>query len=91
VPFLVVQASYASPVTEKADVVLPAAIWAEQGGHFVNLEGRVQAAQPGLKAPRGVKTDAAVFQALGDDLGLKLDDNWQAALRSRVSINRLID
>jgi formate dehydrogenase major subunit len=91
VPFMVVQASYTSALAEKADVVLPAAIWAEQGGHFVNLEGRLQAAQPGLAAPRDVKTSAAIFQALGETLGLKLNDKWRAALDTRVSINQLIE
>jgi formate dehydrogenase major subunit len=87
VPFLVVQASYASAVTEKADVVLPAAIWAEQEGHFVNLEGRLQAAQKGVDAPRDAMASADVFQALAKGLGVKLDENWREALQNRVSIN----
>ena len=43
-PFLVAQASYASKLTAMADVVLPVTMWAEQSGHYVNLEGRVQEA-----------------------------------------------
>jgi predicted molibdopterin-dependent oxidoreductase YjgC len=87
VPFLVVQASYASSVTEKADVVLPAAIWAEQEGHFVNLEGRLQEAQKGVNAPRDAKDSTDVFQALASGLGVKLDKKWREALKSRVPIN----
>ncbi len=49
-PFLVAQASYASKLTEMADVVLPVTTWAEQSGHYVNLEGRVQEATAALQA-----------------------------------------
>jgi formate dehydrogenase major subunit len=91
VPFLVVQASYASPVTEKADVVLPAAIWAEEKGHYVNLEGRLQEARQGLTAPRDVRSSAATLQALAAGLGLTLDEKWREAIESRVSINTICE
>ena len=90
VPFLVVQASYASALTAKADVVLPAAMWAEEEGHFVNLEGRLQEARHGLTAPRDVRSNAAVFQALAKGLGMELDDKWHEALRRRVSMNDMV-
>jgi formate dehydrogenase major subunit len=45
VPFLVVQASYVSPLTAIADVVLPVGTWMEQDGHYLSLEGRLQEAQ----------------------------------------------
>jgi len=48
--FTVVQASYHSPLVEKADVVLPTPIWAERRGHVTNLEGKVL---PGVKALEG--------------------------------------
>jgi formate dehydrogenase major subunit len=51
-PFLVVQASYASELTEQADVVLPVEIWAEQEGHYLNLEGRLQKAVRTLQGSR---------------------------------------
>jgi formate dehydrogenase major subunit len=90
-PFLVVQASYVSPLTEKADVVLPAATWAEQAGHYINLEGRLQDAKAGLTPPRDVKTSSAIFEALGEALGVALDDGWRDAIGARPSMNRLND
>jgi formate dehydrogenase major subunit len=43
--YLVVQASYESKLTEQADVVLPVSIWAEQEGHYINLDGRIRKAE----------------------------------------------
>ena len=40
--FVVVQASYASPLTERAALVLPGAIWSEQNSTLTNIEGRIQ-------------------------------------------------
>jgi len=88
VPFVVVQASYASPLTDRADVVLPAAIWAEQAGHYVNLEGRLQEARQGLMPPRDVRSNLAIFQALAEALGITLDENWRDALQQRVWIGQ---
>jgi formate dehydrogenase major subunit len=87
-PFLVVQASYASPLTDRADVVLPAAIWAEQAGHYVNLEGRLQEARQGLNPPREVRSNMAIFQALAETLGITLQDNWRDALQQRIWIGQ---
>jgi formate dehydrogenase major subunit len=80
VPFLAVQASYASPVTEKADVVLPVGMWAEQEGHYLNMDGRLQVAQRGLQSPKGVRSNLEVLQAVAGHLGVELDSDWRQAL-----------
>jgi predicted molibdopterin-dependent oxidoreductase YjgC len=82
-PFLAVQASYVSRLTAMADVVLPVAMWAEEEGHYVNLEGRVQKANPALEAPIGVRTNEGALKALAGQLGIETDENWEAALCSR--------
>jgi formate dehydrogenase major subunit len=64
VEFLVVQASYKSPLVERADVVLPATIWAERSGTIINTEGCRQAVCAGLKPPAQVKEDLEVLQLL---------------------------
>jgi NADH dehydrogenase/NADH:ubiquinone oxidoreductase subunit G len=79
-PFLVVQASYVSPLTELADVVLPVETWTEQAGHYVNLEGRVQSAAAGLAAPEQVRSNVAALAGLADRFGITLDLDWAAAL-----------
>ena len=69
VRFLAVQASYFGPLVERADVVLPAATWAEKAGTLVNTEGRVQDLRPAAAAPAGVKTDEEILTALAARLG----------------------
>ncbi len=48
--FIAVQASFISPLTEQADVVLPMAIWSERAGSLTNTEGRVQKVQQSGRA-----------------------------------------
>lgn len=81
-PFLAVQASYSSPLTAMADVVLPVEVWSEQAGHFLNLEGRLQEARAGLQAPGEVRANAEVLREIADVLGFKLANDWQAGLGS---------
>jgi NADH-quinone oxidoreductase chain G len=47
--FLVVADLFESNTTEIADVVLPLCSWAEYSGHFVNLEGTIQAFEAAMK------------------------------------------
>lgn len=82
-PFLAVQASYVSRLTAMADVVLPVEMWAEQEGHYVNLEGRVQKTTPSLVAPDGVRSNADALQSLAGKLGIKTSDDWQTVLHAR--------
>jgi formate dehydrogenase major subunit len=84
-PFLVAQASYASKLTKMADVVLPVTIWAEQGGHYVNLEGRLQEAVAALQAVDGVRSNVEALQAVAQQVGVETKDNWKEALFQRKS------
>jgi predicted molibdopterin-dependent oxidoreductase YjgC len=84
-PYLVVQASYESRLTEQADVVLPVTIWSEQQGHFLNLDGRLQRAQQALAAPGLVRDNLAVLSELAMRMNLSLDLNWQQALHGHSS------
>ncbi len=85
VPFIVAQASYASRLTAIADVVLPVAMWAEQAGHYVSLDGRVQKARAALTPPTEVRSNLAALQAVAERLGMLSDADWQSALRERVA------
>ena len=89
-PFLVAQASYASKLTEMADVVLPVTMWAEQSGHYVNLEGRVQEASFSLTAPDGVRSNVAALQAVAQQVGVKTKDNWKETLFQRKSVVEIV-
>ncbi|MCL0050276.1 molybdopterin-dependent oxidoreductase [Dehalococcoidia bacterium] len=66
--FVAAQASYSGPLLERADVVLPTAIWAEKSGTLVNTEGRSQALHAALRPPAGVKDDSEILKALADRL-----------------------
>jgi predicted molibdopterin-dependent oxidoreductase YjgC len=84
-PFIAVQASHASPVTAMADVVLPVEMWAEQEGHYLNLEGRLQKAQQGLRPPDEAWSNAKVLEAVAARTGYVLDTDWKKGLKGRVS------
>jgi formate dehydrogenase major subunit len=82
-PFLAVQASYASRLTAMADVVLPVEMWAEQEGHFVSLDGRLQKTARILSAAEGIRSNAAALESLAGQIGLETNPNWNAALCER--------
>jgi formate dehydrogenase major subunit len=83
-PFIAAQASYMSPATAMADVILPVQAWAEQQGHYLNLEGRLQAAHRGLNPPSKVWPNTKVLEAIAASLRFALDDDWKRDLQSRV-------
>ncbi len=66
--FTVVQASYMSPLADKADVVLPAPLWYERTGHVTNLEGKVLPLDAALPMPDGVRDEAEVLEKLTEML-----------------------
>jgi predicted molibdopterin-dependent oxidoreductase YjgC len=68
-PFLVCQDTHWSRNAEQADVVLPAAAFAEAGGTWVNTEGRVRTYAPALPCPGSARPDGAILAALAGRLG----------------------
>lgn len=66
---LVVSDLFLSETAQRADVVLPAAQWAEEEGTMTNLEGRVLLRRRAAAPPHGVWTDAQFLTALADRLG----------------------
>ncbi len=91
VPFKAVQASYISPATAMADVVLPVEMWAEQEGHYLSLEGRLQAARRAVKAPEKVRSTAEALEAVAQKLGLALNADWKAGLQQRVLTTSILE
>ncbi|MGV8027185.1 MAG: molybdopterin-dependent oxidoreductase [Anaerolineaceae bacterium] len=80
VPFVIVQSSYNSSLTSKADVVLPSFTWLEQEGHYMNLDGKLTSAKAALKAPEGVACNAGILKNVAGKLGLKVSEDWQTVL-----------
>jgi formate dehydrogenase major subunit len=83
-PYLVVQASYASKLTEKADVVLPVGLWSEQAGHYLSLDGRLQQAEKAVNAPQDVRDNSAVLAEVAMRMNMPVKKDWQAALHERT-------
>ncbi len=55
-----------------ADIVLPAASYAEKDGTYVNTEGRVQFAEKAVFAPGDAREDWTILRALADAIGVKV-------------------
>jgi formate dehydrogenase major subunit len=90
VPFKIVQASYVSPATAVADVVLPVEMWAEQEGHYLNLEGRLQEVHRGLNPPEEVRSHVDILEAIAAQLDFSLDPGWRDELGKRVPMNAIM-
>ncbi len=73
VEFLAVQDIFLNETAQLADVVLPAASFAEKEGTFTNTERRVQLIRPALDVPGSARPDWAIIT----DLANRLDANWQ--------------
>lgn len=66
--FLIVQDIFLNETAELADLVLPAASFAEKDGTFVNTERRVQRVRRALDAPGDARTDLDIICALARKL-----------------------
>lgn len=67
--FLVVSDFFMSETAELADVVLPAAQWAEEDGTVTNLEGRIILRPIATEPPGLVRTDLQIICDIADRLG----------------------
>jgi len=67
--FMVVQDIFLTETAKMADVVLPAATFAEKFGTYVNTERRVQIGRPVIKPLPGVRQDYEIIADLAERLG----------------------
>jgi predicted molibdopterin-dependent oxidoreductase YjgC len=81
VKFLVVQDIFLTETAELADVVLPAAAYAEKEGTFTNTERRVQRVRQALLPPKGACDDLSIIKAISDRMDparkIKYKDDFQ--------------
>ncbi len=70
---LVVQDIFMTETAQFADVVLPAASFAEKQGHFTNTERRVQQLQAALVSPGMARVDWQIVQ----DIANAMNATWQ--------------
>ena len=69
--FLVVQDIFLTETAELADVVLPAACWAEKEGTFTNTERRVQLIRKAINPPGDALEDWIIIKKLAEKLDLE--------------------
>ncbi|MBR9729179.1 formate dehydrogenase subunit alpha [Shewanella intestini] len=72
IPFLVVQDIFLTETAKFADIVLPAAAFAEKTGHFTNTERRVQRLEPILPPPGQARQDWKIIHEIANRMGA----NW---------------
>jgi formate dehydrogenase alpha subunit len=70
--FLVVQDIFLTETAELADVVLPAACFAEKDGTFTNTERRVQRVRRAVPPPGEAREDSAIITELAGRMGYEM-------------------
>jgi formate dehydrogenase alpha subunit len=70
--FLVVQDIFLTETAQLADVVLPAASFAEKDGTFTNTERRVQRVRKGVEPPGQARTDWEIIADLASRMGYEM-------------------
>lgn len=83
-PFVIYQGSHGDRGAHRADIILPGAAYTEEGGLFVNTEGRPQLAQRASFAPGQAKENWAILRALSAETGTVLPFDSLAALRRQL-------
>ena len=68
-----------------ADLVLPAASWAEKSGTFTNTERRVQWCDQIVSPPEDVKPDLWIINEIGNRMGLQLGSNEAEAVLAEIN------
>ena len=71
--FLVVQDIFPTETAVMADVILPAAAFAEKDGTFTNTERRVQKLRKAVQPPGEAKPDWQIISALAERMGYPFD------------------
>jgi len=86
--FLAVQEIFMTETAEMADVVLPAAAWAEKDGSYTSMERRVQWIDQAISPPGEAREGLSVICEVADRLGLGFGPLDASAVLEEI--NRLI-
>jgi predicted molibdopterin-dependent oxidoreductase YjgC len=85
VEFLAVQDIFMNETAEMADVVLPAASFAEKSGTFTSTERRVQLIRPALKPPGEARPDWQIITGLANRLGAEWSYEGPADILAEIA------
>ena len=83
-PLVIYQGSHGDRGAHRADVILPSAAYTEEGGLFVNTEGRPQLALRACHPPGEAKENWAILRALSAELSRALPYDSLPQLRQAL-------
>lgn len=83
--FLVVQDIFLTDTAQMADLVLPAAVWAEKCGTFTNTERRVQWCDQITQPPDAARADLWIINEVGNRMDLQLDGGDAQKVLSEIN------
>lgn len=83
--FLVVQDLFLTETAQLADVVLPAASFAEKEGTFTNTERRIQRVRKAVEPPGTSRTDLDIIAALAARMGYTMPNTVPDAVMAEIS------
>ena len=86
--FLVVQDIFMTATAKLADVVLPAAVWAEKEGSYTSTERRVQWSSKAIEPPGSALSDLDIICLVAGRMGLEFD--YPDAASVLAEINHLV-
>jgi formate dehydrogenase major subunit len=87
---LAVQDIFMTATAQLADVILPAAAWAEKEGTFTSTERRVQWTERAVAPPGEARADLEIICELAGRLGLASQFSYADAAAVLYEINRLV-
>ena len=88
--FLVVQEIFLTETAQLADVVLPAACFAEKEGTFTNTERRIQRVRKAVEPPGQARTDLEIVMDLSARLGQPMSyDSPEAVMQEIAALTRI--
>ena len=83
--FKIVQTSYMDEFAELADVILPSKIWAEEEGHYLTTDGRIELNRQALIPGVQQRSVSEVLAGLAEKSGFSLQSDWQAVVTDKIS------
>ena len=86
--FTVVQDIFLTETAEYADVIFPAASWAEKDGTYTNTERRVQLLRKAVNPPGDSKPDWQIIKELSERMGYSM--NYNSPKDILAEINKLV-
>ena len=84
--FLAVSDIFLTETAQLADVVFPAACFAEKNGTFTNSERRVQMVRQAVLPPDGCRTDSDIIMSLSSRLGYAMEYGSAAEVMEEIAL-----